>query len=233
MFQHDDAPRDRLHAYIHLVQSDAQVTKTDATAAIPVNDTDKPRLDDLDELLNWLDLTGFGTSFEDVDHAPPIPAAPQVPLGVTISPGIKLVSVDIWDTVLRRDCYPDEIKLQSARYLFMRASTRLRPDFRNIAVLYSARISAENASAPNDEFEFRFEEALDLWLSTALRSDAPTALRVSLKADLLAHEFAAELRSTRPDASMPVFLRKLQVPVNLRFGLLHLKALHRAIADGS
>ncbi len=38
-----------------------------------------------------------------------------------------LISIDVWDTLLRRRCHPDEVKLHTARVLSLRHARRVRP----------------------------------------------------------------------------------------------------------
>lgn len=155
-----------------------------------------------------LNLTSFATALKEDDC---LPLARPAPLNID-NRGAEAITFDIWDTVLRRDCHPDEIKTQSARYLLLRAHDLLRPAFRNIPALFAARVKAENASAPNDEFEFRFEEAVPRWLDMALRRGTAASLRQELQESVIRHEFQAERRSTRVDGPVRDALVALQQP---------------------
>ncbi|WP_158684279.1 hypothetical protein [Methylobacterium sp. 285MFTsu5.1] len=80
------------------------------------------------------------------------------------SAGGGTLSCDIWDTVLRRKCHPDETKLRSARALWLLARSS-NPDFDALhpVDLMQARRTAEAESA-DEVFEFRFEDMLSMWL---------------------------------------------------------------------
>ena len=212
--QHAELAGERLKAYIRFVHSDSEVAQSAAPILFPAKN---PRAQTAVRNLGAhqsisLDLAEFGDTFDEADRLPDVPQAPRHG-SLAVNGGIDLVSVDIWDTVLRRDCHPDEIKLQSARYLLIRAFPDLKPASRDQGLLYHARISAENASAANDEYEFRFEVAIDLWLADVLAPEASESLKAQLKAELLAHELAAEKRSTRVDQPMEQLLRSLKTPV--------------------
>lgn len=55
----------------------------------------------------------------------------------------KLMSFDIWDTILRRKCHPDEIKLFIARYIYLKHFTQLSPDFKDYYQIYYERCRIE------------------------------------------------------------------------------------------
>ncbi len=83
-----------------------------------------------------------------------------------------VLSLDIWDTILRRNCHPDEIKLRSARFAWLHS----RQENSKIAHLHPGdffriRKIAE-AQAANDEYEYKFSEAMQIW-SRFLGPDCP------------------------------------------------------------
>lgn len=59
----------------------------------------------------------------------------------------KVISLDIWDTVLRRRCHPDEIKLSTARFLLLSYYEKLKMDVREVDKLIRARIESERLIA--------------------------------------------------------------------------------------
>lgn len=76
----------------------------------------------------------------------------------------KTLSLDIWDTVLRRTCHPDEVKLRAARALWLRVGheNAALADLHPLDVL-RLRAVAEAAVA-DDAWEYRFEPAAEVWL---------------------------------------------------------------------
>lgn len=124
----------------------------------------------------------------------------------------KLVSFDVWSTLLHRNCHPDEIKLQSARCLQLIAGTRLKPEFSKLSALYFARIEAENESSPNGDYEYRFVDAIDLWFSKVLLENVSKGDVSQFRDVLIDHEFAAELSCTRRDEVLKRFIDGICVP---------------------
>lgn len=81
----------------------------------------------------------------------------------------KCLSLDIWDTVLRRRCHPDEIKLATARFLYLSYFDRLRIDCRDVKKLFTARVAAERAiaakHAPELDDEYCIKDVFSKMLS--------------------------------------------------------------------
>jgi predicted HAD superfamily hydrolase len=55
----------------------------------------------------------------------------------------SLLSFDIWDTVLRRKCHPDEIKLYTTRYFFIKYNKLLKNDFSSAKSIFLERCRCE------------------------------------------------------------------------------------------
>lgn len=130
---------------------------------------------------------------------------------VSIPKNVKLVSLDVWDTVLRRKCHPDEIKLSAARYLYINYYQLLKPAYRDVNTLYNLRKKSEDLSSLTDDYEFRYEEAVDMWLVEVFDPATQSKSLVQIKEELLDHEFKAESRSTEKDAAMDTFLKKSKI----------------------
>lgn len=220
------APRDRLGAFVHLVQSDLEglVRSPDPIGrvtrqAVPAPMSEEPpsglrREALLPECRVAIDLGGSAAS-ERRDDLPPAIDAPcdseRDELMAQLK-GASVVSFDVWDTLLRRDCHPDETKLQSARALLLTAGEGLRPAYQDLRALFNARIQAENASATGEDFEFRFEDALYTWLRSVLLPGTVPGEIERLHRLLLEHEHRAEIRSTRPDLVAASLLRDQRRP---------------------
>lgn len=200
---HPDVPEAPLAAYRHLltlgagrIPDSALLAAQQAAASAEATPAPRP----------LLDLDSFAADCGPADRAPRGPAtAPPAPLLNAIA-GAARISFDIWDTLLRRDCHPDEIKLQSARLLKLRGQAFLRDQTADVPALFRQRLAAEAAVARADH-EFRFPEAVEVWLWSALVPSTPPAAIAALRQDLLEHEFAAERRATRPDSIAPALLQ--------------------------
>ncbi|MGV1873877.1 rhamnosyltransferase WsaF family glycosyltransferase [Agrobacterium rosae] len=162
-----------------------------------------------DKVVSGLELGSYMSVLSDEDVEPSHQSSVSIDIDTKKA---KLVSFDVWSTLLHRNCYPDEIKLQSARFLLLNAYSDIKNAYRSVNELFWARIQCENRSAPNGDFEYRFEQAIPLWLSEVL-APGLTQGRISALADsLLDHEFRAEARSTYKDASTSLFAYNLETP---------------------
>ena len=57
--------------------------------------------------------------------------------------GAHVTTVDVWDTLLRRRCHPDEVKLASAKYVLLTFWSQLHPDYRTQRAIFERRVAAE------------------------------------------------------------------------------------------
>lgn len=110
---------------------------------------------------------------------------------------IRLQTVDVWDTLLRRRCHPDAVKLHLAQHLLWQRWADLAPPLRDGRALLALRLDAERALAraaradPAQDDEYRHRDVLRHWLTAALGADhASEALLDALEAE----EFAQERR---------------------------------------
>ena len=44
----------------------------------------------------------------------------------------KIISFDIWDTIIKRKCHPEEVKLATARYIVLKYEKKLKDKYNNI-----------------------------------------------------------------------------------------------------
>lgn len=56
---------------------------------------------------------------------------------------VDLLSVDIWDTVLRRNCHPDEIKFFTSRYIWLKYKNLLNDYIKDLRGIFDERIKVE------------------------------------------------------------------------------------------
>jgi O-antigen biosynthesis protein len=122
------------------------------------------------------------------------------------------VSFDIWSTILHRRCHPDEIKLRSARFLLLQAWTDIIPGMRDVVTLMNARMRAENASAPNGDYEYSFNVAVHSWLQNVLNTSCSPERRARLAKSIIAHEFDAERDAIEVDPNTERTIRSLEQP---------------------
>ena len=77
----------------------------------------------------------------------------------------KLLSLDIWDTILRRKCHPDAIKVYTSREFYLKAKDYIKSDKKNLRVLTKLRVDVEKEiGTENKEYlelkEDKLEEIL-------------------------------------------------------------------------
>lgn len=126
-----------------------------------------------------------------------------------------LVTTDIWDTILRRRCQPDEVKLATARFLWLWKNADLRPAFNSPRMLMEARVRAEheigqaNLARGLDD-EYRIEEVMERWASQVLRTESAPRGPAEIAAELVAFEFERECEVCYADDMLPRVLADLK-----------------------
>lgn len=83
--------------------------------------------------------------------------------------GHELLTVDVWDTLLRRRCHPDSVKLHVCRFLLFNFRDLLSPERRDPWLLLRLRQQAEkdlgdSARAQGLDDEYRHRDVYDRWL---------------------------------------------------------------------
>jgi FMN phosphatase YigB (HAD superfamily) len=120
----------------------------------------------------------------------------------------KLRTIDVWDTLLRRDCHPECIKLATAHHLFFGWCYQIKPEFRDGWVLYKARLEAERtiaaqAKAAGKDDEYEVTQVLAQWFSTIFSDAVPS----DLPNRLAEFELSVELARSFADPDIVEFLR--------------------------
>ncbi|HZW10228.1 MAG TPA: hypothetical protein VFF69_10025 [Phycisphaerales bacterium] len=123
-----------------------------------------------------------------------------------------LLSVDIWDTLLRRRCHPDEVKLFTARLLWITQRDEIRPRYPGPWKLLGQRVRCEAAIAAQKhaaglDNEYTVEEVFDRWLAHVLRHRTSPARRAAVAEMLVAAEVEQERRVVYPDGRIARTLR--------------------------
>lgn len=156
----------------------------------------------------------------------------------------RLRTVDVWDTLLRRDCHPECIKLATALHLFLGWTNRLKPDLRNFWSLYRARVDAElrlavEARSQGGDDEYEITRVLHYWLSEVF-SEAAEAY---LPAQLAEFELKMEMERSFIDpgiteflhphrAELTLFLSDFYMSAAMLRRLLSAKGLQTLVKDG-
>lgn len=79
----------------------------------------------------------------------------------------KIVSFDIWDTLIKRKCHPEEVKLNTMKYMLLKYYQDIKDEYKDIYKLLDLRneietkLRKENKAIGNDD-ECRIEDAFAL-----------------------------------------------------------------------
>ena len=68
----------------------------------------------------------------------------------------KVITFDIWDTIIKRTCHPEEIKVHTLKYYYYKEYNKIKEEYRNELTLYRLRDSIEV-----EEYEKAREKGVD------------------------------------------------------------------------
>lgn len=121
-----------------------------------------------------------------------------------------LLTVDVWDTILRRRCHPDEVKLFVARALLLAHAEQIQPHLRTPMALFHLRqycehvIGQESVAMGLDD-EYRLDAVLARCVTYAMPTASPAAVE-TIARWLLELELAQEHRVTDADPNVAKLL---------------------------
>lgn len=120
----------------------------------------------------------------------------------------EIITFDIWDTVLRRLCDPDEVKLRAARAFWLLNPHCLNAQYlENPIKLYWLRKDAERNVA-DDQYEYKINDVLKEWLNLQGIKDIISIEKYSEA--ILKSELNAECSVTQPDATIHKVLKSIK-----------------------
>lgn len=156
----------------------------------------------------------------------------------------KLRTLDVWDTLLRRECHPECIKVIVAHHVFLRHADRLAPQYGDHWSVYRARLEAEQALAQESlgkggDGEYGVSEVVGRWLEMI----APGHVLADSVPEIVAFEFDTEVACTTPDgdvnavleahpAERTIFVSDFYWPTAMLTRLLRAKGLELVVAEG-
>lgn len=117
----------------------------------------------------------------------------------------KILSLDLWDTIIRRRCHPDEIKAMTAEYIYMRYGNYI-PDktlrslpLLNLRVQREKMLGARNRELGYDD-EYELHDVINEWLKQAF-NDANVITKEMIE-DIYQYELNQELKHTSLDSGI-------------------------------
>ena len=156
----------------------------------------------------------------------------------------KIRTIDVWDTLLRRDCHPECIKLATAQHLFLGWIDQLKPEYRDGWALYKARVEAEQelavqAKMNGKDDEYEITQVLAHWANTVYFGLVPPGLPLYLAE----FELSVEIARSFADPDISLFLRSYEaektfflsdfyMSVEMLGRLLAAKGLDTLVAEG-
>ncbi len=146
----------------------------------------------------------------------------------------KLRTIDVWDTLLRRDCHPECIKLATAQHLFLGWVNHLKPEFGDGWGLYKARLEAERtlaeqARAGGKDNEYEITQVLTQWAKAVFARTVP----VGLPTRLAEFELSVEITRSYADPDISDFLNSYKAEKTMFLSDFYMSAemLRRLLAS--
>ncbi len=156
----------------------------------------------------------------------------------------KLITVDIWDTLLRRDCHPECIKLATSWYLYYGWSANLKSRFTSGQKLYQSRLQCEKklankACTDGMDDEYDLYNVFICWIQDVFADEVPSFL----VDELVAYELSVEKSRSYVDPHILsfidsydgdkiIFLSDFYMSSDLLLRLLTAKGLDSIISEG-
>lgn len=93
----------------------------------------------------------------------------------------KLRTVDVWDTLIRRKCHPEAVKLATSRYILLKARHEAKKEFATPFEIYTKRqnvelLLAREAEQENKDGEYKIEEVVRRLLKEVTSLDSSAKL---------------------------------------------------------
>ena len=119
----------------------------------------------------------------------------------------KIRTIDVWDTLLRRDCHPECIKLATAKHLLLGWNDQIKPEFSDGWSIYKARLEAEKnladcAKRDGKDDEYEIAKVMSAWTDDIFVGTVPADLPIRL-ADF---ELSVEIARSFADPEISDFL---------------------------
>ncbi|MCX4321659.1 MAG: hypothetical protein OSJ59_01705 [Lachnospiraceae bacterium] len=116
----------------------------------------------------------------------------------------RVISLDLWDTVIRRKCHPDEIKEKTTDYLLTNYYEYIVEKFRAVSVLTQKRVDCEREIGEESrekglDDEYEIHKVFERWLS-AIMPQYPD--RMELVNKLYEYELYTEIKNAYLDPTI-------------------------------
>lgn len=118
----------------------------------------------------------------------------------------EIISFDIWDTIIKRKCHPEEIKLHTAQYIVLKYENKLKDKYKNIYEILKVRDEFEAQECSRNKEEKHDDECRIIDVFKLLQKEIIKEEMEDISEELLKQEIEQEKRVIyiNPDI-LPIF----------------------------
>ena len=106
----------------------------------------------------------------------------------------KIISFDIWDTIIKRKCHPEEVKLATARYIVLKYEKKLKDKYNNIYEILKKRDEIEAEECKRNKDDRHDDECRILDVFKILQKEIFKEEMTDISEELLEEEIEQEKR---------------------------------------
>lgn len=107
----------------------------------------------------------------------------------------KIISFDIWDTIIKRKCHPEEIKLATARYIILKYENDIKDKYKNIYEILKKRDEIEAEECKKNKENGHDDECRIIDVFKILQKEIFKNELGDISEELLKEEIKAEKRA--------------------------------------
>lgn len=104
----------------------------------------------------------------------------------------KIISFDIWDTIIKRKCHPEEIKLHTAKYIVLKYEEQLKEKYKNIYEILKERDCIEEKICKNNKEKGNDDECRIIDVFKELQKNIFKEEMLDISEELLKEEIEQE-----------------------------------------
>lgn len=124
----------------------------------------------------------------------------------------EFLSLDLWDTVIRRKCHPDAIKVDTARYLYIKYNNYIKWEDETIISLMKERVACERKignkwKKEGFDDEYKIKDVFLLWIQNVLCVISAEKAE-EIAEDLYQHELEYEKQNAYLDPTIVETIKK-------------------------
>lgn len=120
----------------------------------------------------------------------------------------KIISFDIWDTIIKRKCHPEEIKLATARYIILKYENDIKDKYKNIYEILKKRDEIEAEECKKNKENGHDDECRIIDVFKILQKEIFKNELGDISEELLKEEIKAEKRAIFINSEiLPIFER--------------------------